>query len=52
VKELRPPMNADERGLKTGSLSAFIGVHLRLPVIFSHLLRERWHLISRLTVGS
>jgi len=31
-------MNADERGLKTGSLSAFIGVHLRLPVIFSHLL--------------
>ena len=29
VKELWPPMNADERGLKTRFLSAFIGVHRR-----------------------
>jgi hypothetical protein len=29
-KELGPQMNADEHGLTTKILSAFIGVHLRL----------------------
>jgi hypothetical protein len=28
-------MNADERGLKTKNLAAFIGVHRRLKLVFS-----------------
>jgi hypothetical protein len=34
AKSFEPPMNADERRLKTGLLSAFIGVHRRLKLIF------------------
>jgi hypothetical protein len=32
VKELKPPMNADQRGLETNFLSALIGVDLRLKI--------------------
>src|SRR5260370_21138091 len=41
VKEIRPQMNADKRGLKTRKLSAFMRVNLRPKMIFSQLPRLR-----------
>ncbi|MEX2262604.1 MAG: type II secretion system protein [Bryobacteraceae bacterium] len=41
MKELKPPMNADERRLKTKFLSALICVHRRPQMNCSQLLRKR-----------
>jgi hypothetical protein len=36
----KPPMNTDERGSKTRVLSALIGVHQRLELVFQQSASE------------